>query len=73
MFVIFVISYAICLFEVSEETVKSENKCNAGQFARHLDDCNKYYECLWGVYRETRCPPGLFWNKVFILRFMNGF
>nr|QDA39872.1 chitinase 4 [Phenacoccus solenopsis] len=46
-----------------EESTSSKNGCNAGQYIRHLDNCNKYYECLWGEYHETQCPPGLFWNK----------
>ncbi len=44
--------------------MKPESGCHKGQFTSHSKDCNKYYQCLWGAYKEIRCSPGLYWNKV---------
>ncbi|XKL60517.1 hypothetical protein PGB90_007574 [Kerria lacca] len=47
--------------------LKLEDGCTVGPYAPHADDCNKFYQCLWGTYKEISCFPGLYWNKEMLI------
>ena len=43
--------------------------CSNGSFRAHESVCTSYYQCVNGQWAESRCPGGLYWNRVRTIKY----